>query len=158
MNNVIVSAAGNPCVAAPVLAPVLAWLLSQLIKFLLALTHTGTLLPERLIGSGGMPSAHSATVCALAASVAITSGVGGTDFALAAVFALVVMYDAQGVRWEAGRHAKILNELMTRVSSSGQPFSSERPFRELVGHTMLQVICGAVLGILAAIGICHAFR
>lgn len=154
MKNVIVSAAGNPCVAAPVLA----WLLSQLIKFLLALTHTGILLPERLVGSGGMPSAHSATVCALAASVAITSGVGGTDFALAAVFALVVMYDARGVRWEAGRHAKILNELMTRASSSGQPFSSERPFHELVGHTMLQVICGAVLGILVAIGICHAFR
>lgn len=154
MYRILQEAAGNPCVVAPVTA----WILSQLLKFCLTAIQTGNFLPERLVGSGGMPSAHGATVCALTTSIGMTSGVGGTDFALAAIFALVVMYDARGVRREAGRHAKALNRLCARAVEEGHPISTEKPFHEMVGHTMPQVLLGAVLGILVAVVVCHIMR
>lgn len=144
-------AAQNPCVVAPVTA----WMLAQVIKFLLTSIQAGRLLPERLVGSGGMPSAHGATVCALASSIGLRSGVGSSDFALATIFALVVMYDACGVRREAGRHARLLNRLSARWRENGQPLSDNKPFHELVGHTPLQVLLGALLGILVAAVICR---
>ncbi len=140
----------NPCVVAPVVA----WLLAQLMKFLLTLLHTGAALPERLVGSGGMPSAHGATVCALTTAIGMTSGVGGTDFALAVVFSLVVLYDARGVRLEAGHHAQALNQLLRQAKEQGRPLPERKPFHELVGHTLPQVLMGALLGILVAIGVC----
>ena len=151
MYKVLQEAVGNPCVVAPVAA----WILSQLLKFCLTAIKTGDLLPERLVGSGGMPSAHGATVCALTTSIGLTSGVGGNDFALAAIFALVVMYDARGVRREAGRHARALNQLCARAAEEGHPIPTEKPFHELVGHTMPQVLLGAVLGILVAVVVCQ---
>ena len=151
MSEVLRDAIGNPCVVAPVAA----WILSQLLKFLLTAAKTGDFLPERLVGSGGMPSAHGATVCALATSIGLTSGVGGNDFALAAIFALVVMYDARGVRWEAGRHARALNLLSARAAAEGSPLPEDKPFHELVGHTIPQVLLGAALGALVAIAVCH---
>ena len=86
---------------------------------------------ERLVGSGGMPSSHSATVCALATAAGMEYGGGSFPFAMAAIFAIVVMYDAMGVRRETGIQAKVL--------------------KEFVGHTPLQVLMGALLGILVAL-------
>ncbi len=141
--------AGNLCLVAPVSS----WVLSQLLKFVLTALGTGKLNRERLWGSGGMPSAHAATVCALTTAIGITGGVGTGMFALAAIFSLIVMYDACGVRLEAGRHAKRLNELSGILGPvEGQPGAKpEPPFHEQVGHTLPQVFAGGALGIAMAV-------
>lgn len=147
--TLIRSLIGNLCL----IAPLASWVLSQLLKFILTALGTGKLKGERLWGSGGMPSAHAATVCALSVSVGIECGVDSADFALAAVFSLVVMYDACGVRLETGRHAKRLNEI-SRAFRQGEFLLQEdsradddRAFHEQVGHTLPQVLVGGVLGI-----------
>lgn len=106
---------------------------------------------ERLVGSGGMPSSHSSTVCALATAASIEYGAGSFQFAMAAIFAIVVMYDAMGVRRETGIQAKILNEMMEMFSHMGKEMTVEEKLKEFVGHTPLQVLMGALLGILIAI-------
>ncbi len=138
---------GNQCL----IAPVTAWVLSQLLKFILTALVTGRFTGERLWGSGGMPSAHAATVSALTVSIGLTQGVTGGDFALSAIFAIVVMYDACGVRLEAGRHAKRLNELTDQMRSQKTEHPAEKPFHEQVGHTLPQVLAGAALGALIAV-------
>ncbi|XP_031501459.1 uncharacterized protein LOC116265062 [Nymphaea colorata] len=100
---------------------------------------------KRLLGSGGMPSSHSATVTALAVAIAFRDGAGGSLFALAVVLAAVVMYDASGVRLHAGRQAELLNQIVCELPPE-HPLSSVRPLREPLGHTPLQVAAGAVLG------------
>lgn len=89
-----------------------AWFLAQLIKTILTLIVSKKLQLERMFGAGGMPSAHSATVCALTVSVSRVAGVASTEFAIAVLFAAVVMYDAMGVRRAAGEHAKVINALL----------------------------------------------
>lgn len=148
--NIISQMVHNRCL----IAPLCAWVLAQVLKFILTIIIHDKVLPERLVGSGGMPSAHSATVCALATSSAMTYGMGGDTFALAAVFALVVMYDACGVRRQVGHHAKALNGLLGRKQKGNDPVSEEKEYHELVGHTPLQVLLGAMLGILVAVIIC----
>ena len=96
-----------------------------------------------------MPSSHSATVCALATACGLHFGFDHGSFAIAAIFSLVVMYDACGVRREAGEHARLLNELDKFFSESLTP---EERLKELIGHTPLQVISGAILGICIAVG------
>ncbi|XP_077228913.1 acid phosphatase/vanadium-dependent haloperoxidase-related protein [Tasmannia lanceolata] len=100
---------------------------------------------KRLLGSGGMPSSHSATVTALAVAIGLQQGTGGSAFALAVVLAAVVMYDASGVRLHAGRHAELLNQIVCELPEE-HPLSNIRPLREPLGHTPLQVAAGAVLG------------
>lgn len=136
------------------IAPLCAWVVAQVLKFVLTIIIHDKVLPERLVGSGGMPSAHSATVCALATSSAMTYGVGGDTFALAAIFALVVMYDACGVRRQVGHHAKALNGLLGGKMGKQIPGPGEGEYPELVGHTPLQVLFGAALGILTAVVVC----
>ncbi|KAK8959322.1 hypothetical protein KSP40_PGU016975 [Platanthera guangdongensis] len=104
---------------------------------------------RRLLGSGGMPSSHSATVVALATAIGLHEGTGGSSFALATVLASIVMYDASGIRLHAGRQAEVLNQIVCELPSE-HPLSSVRPLRELLGHTPLQVIAGAVLGCLVS--------
>lgn len=104
---------------------------------------------RRLLGSGGMPSSHSATVVALATAIGLHEGTSGSSFALAAVLASIVMYDASGIRLHAGRQAEVLNQIVCELPSE-HPLSSVRPLRELLGHTPLQVIAGAVLGCLVS--------
>jgi hypothetical protein len=94
-----------------------------------------------------MPSSHSATVCALVTSVGINYGLDGYEFAIATVFAIIVMYDAMNVRREAGKHAKLLN-IIAMTMQQDIPF--EKKFKEYLGHTPLQVFFGAVLGICVA--------
>ena len=103
---------------------------------------------ERLFGDGGMPSGHSATVTAMATTAGLEYGLSSPVFAVSAILAIVVMHDAMGVRMEAGKHAKALNELLEMLSSTKE--DPEVKLKELLGHTPLQVCCGAVLGLLIA--------
>ncbi|XP_020705147.1 uncharacterized protein LOC110116046 isoform X3 [Dendrobium catenatum] len=104
---------------------------------------------RRLLGSGGMPSSHSATVVALATAIGLQEGTAGSSFALAIVLASVVMYDASGIRLHAGRQAELLNQIVCELPPE-HPLSSIRPLRELLGHTPLQVVAGAILGVLVS--------
>ena len=127
------------------LAAVVAWGSAELIKTIIRFFYAGKRGWSNLWGSGDIPSAHSATVCALAMSAGLLHGFDGYIFALAAVFALVVMYDASGVRLEAGKHAKAINRLRS------QDQEAEKKLRESIGHTRLQVITGAIWGVVVAV-------
>ncbi|KAF9601703.1 hypothetical protein IFM89_022232 [Coptis chinensis] len=105
---------------------------------------------KRLIGSGGMPSSHSATVTALAAATGLQDGFGGSLFAATMVLACVVMYDARGVRLHAGRQAEVLNQIVYELPAE-HPLSETMPLRELLGHTLPQVVAGGILGVVTAV-------
>lgn len=126
-----------------------AWAAAQVIKTILYAIINKTFEFERLFGDGGMPSGHSATVTAMAVSSGIAYGFDSAVFAIAAIVAIVVMHDATGVRRETGKQAKIINELLSDLKDSKLP--DEEKLKELVGHTPLQVLCGAVLGAVMAI-------
>lgn len=129
---------------------ILAWFIAQLIKVILTLLKENTLDFTRLFGSGGMPSSHAAFTVALATAVGFTSSFSSVDFALAAAFAIVVMYDATGVRRSAGEQAAILNKIVEKL---GKEHISEtgKKLKELLGHTPVQVFAGAILGLFVAI-------
>ena len=128
----------------------LGWLVAQVLKTIIYLIINKRFVAERMVGGGGMPSSHSATVCALATAAGMRYGGGSCEFAVAAMFAIVVMYDAMGVRRETGIQAKVLNEMMELLTNMGKEMSAEDKLKELVGHTPLQVLMGAILGILIA--------
>ena len=130
------------------------WLVAQVLKTLIHLYFSGKFDAERLVGSGGMPSSHSATVCALATAAAFEYGGGSPEFAISAILAIIVMYDARGVRRETGLQAQVLNELIELFEKLGQPLSYEEKLKEFVGHTPMQVLVGAILGIAIAIAFC----
>ena len=129
---------------------VLAWFCAQTIKILLCLITTHRLNFSLIMGSGGMPSSHSATVCALTTSIALTEGLDSPLFAITAIFSFIVMYDAAGVRRAAGEQAKILNRIVRRAQEHKDEVLAERPsdLKELIGHTPIQVFAGALLGVL----------
>ncbi|CAI0436353.1 unnamed protein product [Linum tenue] len=105
---------------------------------------------RRMLGSGGMPSSHSATVTALAVAIALEEGTGAPTFAVALVLACVVMYDATGVRLHAGRQAELLNQIVCELPPE-HPVSNCRPLRDSLGHTPIQVLAGSVLGFAVAV-------
>lgn len=123
------------------------WLIAQVSKTLIHFFITKQFVAERLVGDGGMPSCHSATVCALTTAVYCKYGFGGFEFAISAIFAIVVMHDAMGVRRETGIQAKVLNEMIQLFEDMGSNMSTQDKLKEFVGHTPLQVIIGALLGI-----------
>ena len=131
------------------------WFVAQVLKTIIHIIVNKQFVAERLVGGGGMPSSHSATVCALATATGIRYGGGSFEFALAAVFAIVVMYDAMGVRQETGKQGKVLNEMMEIFTQMGKNIDAEKALKEFVGHTPLQVLMGAILGIIIAIGMCN---
>ena len=126
---------------------VISWFSAQLIKTLLFYLQNGILQAERMVGAGGMPSAHSAFVCSITIAIAKKVGYSSPEFALALAFACVVMYDAMGVRRETGDQGKVINSMLRIFEDMGKPISAEKKFKELVGHSPLQVIMGALLGI-----------
>ncbi len=134
--------AGNPVLCLSILS----WAVAQLIKFVVVLVLEHRLDWAKILSSGGMPSSHSSTVCALAASLAYYEGFGSRLFAIAAVLAVVVMYDATNIRRAAGEQAKILNYMMENWEYM-KPDLFSRKLKELLGHTPLQVLMGALLGI-----------
>lgn len=132
-------------------ACVLAWIVAQLSKPLIHYVHTRRLDLRQFVTSGGMPSSHSAVVVALATRVGLDTGLRSVPFALAAVFAVVVMYDAAGVRRAVSLQARVLNRMLTEMIEA-QHFNEQR-LRELIGHTPFEVFVGALLGVLSAISL-----
>ena len=174
----------------PLFAALGSWLTAQMIKTAIFLVKHRKFNSERLIGAGGMPSAHSASVCALAITVSRVDSVNSTSFAVAFMLAVVVMYDATGVRRAAGIHAKEINRLNRIVADMDEELDKiqEEPddgrtsvtenadgeilpksgihticdtndlvniqqLKEFLGHTPLEVLCGALLGILIGMAI-----
>jgi acid phosphatase family membrane protein YuiD len=126
--------------------PLSAALLVQLFKFFWEWTRKGVFDLHVLGRSGGMPSSHSAMMSSLATVIGYDYGLGSPLFAISAVVAVIVMYDARGVRQESGKQAKVLNRII-REFFSGQPIG-EKELKELLGHTGIEVFVGAVVGVL----------
>lgn len=126
---------------------VVGWTVAQALKTLIDIGLNHSFNPERLVGSGGMPSSHSATVCALTTSAGLRYGVGSFEFSVSFLLAMIVMYDAIGVRQETGKQAKVLNRLLfdDLVKLNGEVLQEK--LKEYVGHTPIQVAAGSVLGI-----------
>ncbi|MCR5210552.1 MAG: divergent PAP2 family protein [Lachnospiraceae bacterium] len=132
---------------AALLSAVSGWLVAQISKTILHTIVSRKFDAERLVGTGGMPSSHSATVCGLATGVFLSSGAGSVEFAVAAALAIIVMYDALGIRRQAGEQAKVLNEMIEVFSNMGKDISPEDRLKEFVGHTPFQVFVGALIGV-----------
>ncbi|HEX7586691.1 MAG TPA: divergent PAP2 family protein [Anaerolineae bacterium] len=126
-------------------ATFISWAIAQILKVLIELIWKRKLNLRLLNSAGGMPSSHSASVCALATAIAIREGPDSTLFVMAVVFAVIVMYDAAGVRRAASIQARILNQIIDELFQ-GHPIS-ETHLRELIGHTPIEVMAGATLGI-----------
>ena len=127
----------------------LAWFVAQVLKTLINFILLGKFQLERMWGDGGMPSAHSATVCAMAIVTGRCAGVSSPIFAVACVVAIITMHDAMGVRHETGEQAKVLNQMIAQwidVSEKNAPFLQNMHLKEMVGHTPLQVLAGFVVG------------
>lgn len=140
----------------PVLvAGVMGWFVAQVLKTIIHLMITKEFVWERMVGSGGMPSSHSATVCALATAAGIQYGSESFAFAISVIMAIIVMHDAMGVRRETGIQARVLNEMMTLFREMGTKMSVEDKLKEFVGHTPLQVWIGALLGIVTGFLTCQ---
>ena len=149
------------------ISAVLSWFAAQVIKTVINMVKTKKFNAERLIGSGGMPSSHSSLVCSASVAMYRTCGLGSPEFALMSIMAMVVMYDAMGVRRAAGLHAHELNRMkkifaVTGFGSNVQTDESggakkvrkkekkEKEFKEYLGHTPFEVLGGAVLGVAIA--------
>jgi acid phosphatase family membrane protein YuiD len=132
-------------------------LLAQTLKLFIYYRLEGRFQWERFLETGGMPSSHSATVSALAVSVGLEEGFDSALFAVAAVFALIVMYDATGIRRAAGLHAQLLNQLVREIRRLQELGPTPAPLKELLGHTYLEVFVGALLGLLVALGVHYLF-
>jgi hypothetical protein len=132
-------------------ACVLAWAIAQFSKPLIHYVHTRRFNVRYFVSAGGMPSSHSAVVVALATRIGVDTGLSSVAFALAAVFAAVVMYDAAGVRRAVSLQARVLNRMLTEMFEA-QHFN-ERRLRELIGHTPFEVFVGALVGALSAISL-----
>lgn len=127
------------------------WFVSQVLKTIIHVIVNKKFDYKRFFGDGGMPSAHSATVCSVAIAAALTYGLHSFEFALSAIFAIVICRDAMGVRHETGKQAMILNELVKTVETETETDIQDVQLKELVGHTPLQVMAGVTVGILNAI-------
>ena len=139
----------------PVLwVPAFSWFFAQLLKVLINGVVNKKFSAERFVGDGGMPSGHSATVMSLALMCGIEAGFDSVIFGLAMIFAIVVMHDALGVRRETGKQAvsiikmaEIINEYF---AEKDEDMKTEK-LKTLVGHTPLQVVCGALVGIIVVL-------
>lgn len=126
-----------------------AWAIAQTIKVALGVLRTRRFDFRWFIGTGGMPSAHAAGSSALATIIGIEHGFDTVAFALAAVFAMVTMFDAQGVRRSSGKQASILNKILDDIYWRGK--IEETRLKELIGHTPVEVFMGSIIGILLAV-------
>jgi acid phosphatase family membrane protein YuiD len=128
---------------------IVGWFAAQIIKIFVDIFRYKKLDLRLLFATGGMPSSHSALVVSMTTATGLTQGFDSAIFAMATVFAFVVMYDAQGIRRQAGTHAYILNIIIKTIENP--KINAERALKELLGHTPLQVFGGAVLGIVVAL-------
>ncbi len=130
------------------MATLSAWIIAQTIKVTIGVVKQKKFDFRWFVGTGGMPSSHAAGASCLASAIGLEYGFNSAYFALAASFALVVMFDAQGVRRAAGKQARILNKITDNIYWQGR--IDEGRLRELVGHTPIEVIAGFFLGIIIA--------
>ena len=131
------------------------WLTAQVLKTIIYVGVNKEFNPERLLGDGGMPSSHSATVMALVTSTCFYYGAASFETAIAGVLALITMHDAMGVRRETGNQAKVINNMMDWFQELNGDFNVEEKLKEFVGHTPLQVLFGAILGIIVGLVVCN---
>ena len=131
-----------------IIVPALTWFIAQMYKVVFTLVKYKELDFTRLYGTGGMPSSHSSYVVSLCAVIGKSEGVGTAVFGISMAFALIVMSDAAGVRQAAGKQAKLLNALMS-THFPGEAFNER--LIELVGHKPLEVLIGAMLGLLVGL-------
>lgn len=136
MNDIIT----NKCL----IIPLITWLLVQIFKVIRELLRDKKVNIKRIWGAGGMPSAHTASVVSFSTAVGITEGFGSSIFAFSVVFSFIVMYDAAGVRRAAGKQARVLNQI---IESEGKNINIQEKLVEFLGHTPIEVFCGAITGI-----------
>ena len=129
--------------------PFAVWFFIQLFKLIYDLVTTRKFNFKRILGAGGMPSSHSAVVTSLATMIGVSQGFDSQMFALATIFAFVVMYDAAGIRRAAGKQAHILNMIVNTPGLSGVEVTEK--LQEVLGHTPTQVIVGAIIGVLVGL-------
>lgn len=129
--------------------PILVWIAIQSFKVMYDLAVTKKFNFKRIMGAGGMPSSHSAVVTSIATLIGKSEGVDSPMFALSLVFAMVVMYDAAGVRRAAGKQARVLNKIVQTPGLSN--IEVHEKLLEALGHTPLQVFVGALIGIVAGL-------
>ena len=134
----------------PLLCAAAAWLIAQVIKFILYSCLEKTLNWRRIWGAGGMPSSHTAMTLALAVSTGLTEGFQTTSFAIACMLMMVVVYDAMGVRYETGKQGAVINQILNELFVEGKPLTDER-LKELVGHSPIEVIGGALTGAISVL-------
>lgn len=133
----------------------LSWFIAQLLKIILGGTQKKKFDARWLFDTGGMPSAHSATVASLATAVGFYYGFMTIPFLIVLIMCLITMFDAAGVRRHLGRQGKILNEILDEFYAKGAV--PEKRLKELLGHTPFEVLVGASLGILISIVVCTIF-
>ena len=136
----------------PLWCAILAWAAAQLIKIIIEFCKTKKLNPALLVGTGGMPSSHTAFVTAMSITIGLSDGFGSPMFAISAVLMLIVMSDAAGVRRAAGKQAEVINMIVENIENTG--IKLDKKLKELLGHSPIEVAVGAVLGTLIAV-ICH---
>lgn len=127
--------------------PICSWAIAQLLKVIVILIQKRQLDLRYLVISGGMPSSHSAFVSSLATSVALVAGLGSVAFGISTIVALVVMYDAAGVRQSVGKQSVVLNRIIREIGHRRPIAELEYDLREFIGHTSFQVIVGGLLGV-----------
>ena len=132
------------------MTPFCSWAVAQVLKVLINYLVTRELNWERLIGDGGMPSGHSATVSSLAAITFLYYGAGSFEFAMATALAVIVCHDATGVRMETGKQAVVIKELIRSIEIITHKDLPEVKLKEFVGHTPFQVMAGIIIGIINA--------
>lgn len=133
-----------------IIASVCAWALAQTIKVLIGLIRKKQIDLRYFVSTGGMPSAHSATVSALATAVAMIEGIDSVAFGISVILAVIVMYDAAGVRQSVGRQSIILNRIIAELRDRRPIAELEHNLRVFIGHTPFQVIVGSAMGIILA--------
>ena len=138
------------------LSAFIAWCVAQIAKTIIYYLINHEFNWERITGAGGMPSSHSATVCALCTAAACTYGFNSAVFPVTFILAFIVMYDAMGVRWETGEQAKVINAMVKQFQHFDKVFTDQKELKEFVGHTPLQVLMGLIVGIVVALIVCNA--
>lgn len=131
------------------LTAIVSWVLAQLIKIGIELIRTHRINWQLIFATGGMPSSQSSLVVALATATGLRQGFESPLFAIATVLAFVVLYDAQGIRRQAGNQARIINRMLQNVENAG--IKVDKNLKELLGHTPIQVVGGTILGIIVAL-------
>lgn len=127
------------------------WFVAQVLKTILYAIENKKLDFERMVGDGGMPSGHSATVTSLSVFCGLNFGFGSFQFAVTAILAIIVCHDAMGVRLETGKQAEVINELTKTIELLSSKEWSQEKLKEFVGHTPIQVLAGILLGIVNAL-------